>query len=381
MRRRYLLFIIPAFFLFTGLTFASGVIAGRFGLVLPAGSSASSDAMANFTRVKNLVQEKYVKPVNEADLINGATRGLVEGTGDPYSTYLSPEEAQQLSDALSGSVEGIGVEIGEKDEGIIVIAPLPDSPAARAGIRAGDAIVAVGEEPTAGKTVDQVAKQIRGPKGTEVTIQVRSAESPVPRAVKMVRATVKAPSVTLTYQGDVAVIRLTRFGDETKAELDRAVADIQAKKPRGIVLDMRSNPGGFLDGAISVSSVFLDGGVVVREEFARGKSETRRVQQDGRLATLPLVVLVDKGSASAAEITAGALRDNRGIKLVGEKTFGKGSVQELQELRGGGVLKLTVAEWLTPKGTSISKQGLEPDVAVPGADPDAQLQAAVTAVK
>lgn len=388
MSKRLTLVIVPLALVFTLAIFGVGFVAGRYGPLLPGPGGKGSANVANFWRVKALVHDKFVHPLSDDTLIQGATKGLVGGTGDPYSTFLTKDEAKQLSDQLSGSVEGIGVEIGPKDNELTVIAPLPESPAAKAGIVARDVIVSVDKEPTAGKPVDEVAKKIRGPKGSQVTLEVRGAGQTVSRSVTLTRDTVQSPSVTLKYQNapttagsDVAVITLTQFGDDTKDAFDKAVTDIQAHHPRGIVLDMRSNPGGYLEGAVSVSSVFLSDGDVVKEVFAHGKSETRHVAKDGRLASYPVVVLVDKGTASAAEITAGALRDDRAVPLVGEQTYGKGSVQELENLRDGAVLKLTIAEWLTPKGLSISKQGLKPDVAVPSDNPDAQLQAAIGQLK
>lgn len=383
MSKRLALVVSCLVIVMTVAVFMAGLIVGRIatgGASLGFGGTDTS----NFGKVQKLIREDYVQPVSNENLLTGAIKGLVEGTGDPYSEYLTKEEADALDQALDGTVEGIGIEIGLKDDVATVIAPLPDSPAAKAGIIAGDIIVSVDGEPVQGKDLDEVAKKIRGPKGSTVKLEVRTPGQAAPRALTLTRETVKAPSVNLTYRDapgapgqTVAIIQLSRFGNDTKADLDRVVADIQAKKPRGVVLDMRSNPGGFLEGAISVSSIFLNEGDVVKEQLARGKTETRSVSKDGRLAAFPLAVLVDRGSASASEITAGALRDNRGTVLVGEKTYGKGSVQELKELEGGAVLKLTIAEWLTPKGTSISKQGLKPDVEVPSDNREAQLQAAL----
>jgi carboxyl-terminal processing protease len=194
--------------------------------------------------------------------------------------------------------------------------------------------------------------------------------------LKITRETIKSPSVTVKNQNGVAIITISRFGDDTVSELDKQIPAIVASQPKGIVLDLRDNPGGFLDGAVSVTSRFQKEGLVVKEQL-RNSTEEQKVDGNAPLADIPLVILVNKGSASAAEITAGALRDNRHVPLVGEQTFGKGSVQELEELNGGAVLKLTIAEWLTPSGISISKEGLKPDVVVSSENPDAQLQAAI----
>ena len=365
-----------------GLVFVLGFSAGRYG-VPPRGSAAAAGDtgrpidLSNFYQSKKLIEQQYPGTVSEDDLATGANKGLVSGLKDPYSTYLTEAEAQELETILAGKVEGIGIEVGLRNELVTVIAPINGSPAERAGIKAGDVVVAVNGQPTVGQTVDEVAKQIRGEPGTEVTVDVRSPGQPTPRSLKIVRDEITSPSVELKYEGDVAVIELSRFDQNTKAQLDQVVANIQAKRPRGIVLDLRGNPGGYLEGAVDVSSVFLKSGTVVKEKF-KDKTEERSVKDgDGRLAEYPLVVLADQGSASASEIVAGALRDNRGVPLVGEQTYGKGSVQELLNLERGAVLKLTIAEWLTPKGTSISKEGLKPDVESSSDDPAAQLQAAI----
>ncbi len=374
---------LPLVLLASLLLFGGGVYVGRYGL--PAAGSGSGVSQAidskNFREALEVIQRDYVGEVKPQDLATGATKGLVAGLNDPYSAFLTKEEADQLNQSLAGTVEGIGIEIGEQDGQIAVIAPLPDSPAAKAGIVAGDLVTAVDGKPVSGQPLDEVAKQIRGAKGSQVTVEVRTPAQPAPRSLQITRETVKSPSVTVSYRGDVAVIDLSRYGDTTKEELDKVVTDIQAKKPRGIVLDLRSNPGGFLEGAVTVTSVFQQGGSVVKQEFSKGRSETKQAVSDGRLSSYPLAVLINKGTASAAEITSGALRDNRGTPLVGEKSFGKGSVQELEELSDGAVLKLTIAKFFTPKGTAIAGQGLEPDTAVPSENPEAQLQAAIGQVK
>lgn len=380
--RRRLLDLLPTILLVTLLVFSGGFFVGRYGIPPKQpviGGGGKTVDMSNFWEAKKLIEEKYPGEVDSQALIDGASRGLAQGLGDPYSAFLSSEEVKSLEQALSGEVEGIGVEVGVENGQVTVISPLPDTPAARGGLLAGDLILSVDGQPTVGAPLDDVVKKIRGPKGTTVTLEVRTGAAPA-RSVTMTRDTVRSPSVSLTYRDNVAVLDLSRYGDDTKNELDKAVADIQAKKPRGIILDLRGNPGGFLEKAIEVTSVFQKEGVVVKEQFKNNTTE-QKAKADGRLADLPLVLLVNRGSASAAEITAGALRDNRGIKLVGEQTFGKGSVQELEPLRDGAVLKLTVAEWLTPKGASLSKQGLTPDIAIPSTNPEAQLQAALQALQ
>lgn len=359
--------------------FALGFYAGKYGI--PSRHIVSGDAgrpidLTNFYQSKKLIESRYPGNVDEGKLATGASKGLVSGLGDPYSVYLAKDEAKELQTTLAGKVEGIGIEVGLRNDQVTVIAPIAGSPAERAGIKPGDVIASVGGKPTVGQTVDEVANKIRGPKGSQVTLEVKTPGQPQPRQLTLTREEITSPSVRVKYQGDVAIITVSSFDQNTKAQLDQAVTDVQAKHPRGIVLDLRGNPGGYLDGAVDVSGVFLKSGTVVKEKF-KDKTEERSVSNDGRLAGYPLVVLVDKGSASASEIVAGALRDDRGVPLVGEKTYGKGSVQELIDLDAGDVLKLTIAEWLTPKGISISKNGLAPDVESSSDNPDAQLQAAI----
>ena len=344
---------------------------------LESGHGTAIDS-ATFRKAEQLIQDKAVNRPTPEDLSTGAIKGLVSGLGDPYSDFLTKDEAEALNQSLAGTVDGIGIEIGERNGQIQVIAPVPDSPAARAGIAAGDVVLAVGDQSVAGQSVSDVANQIRGPKGSEVTVTVQTPGQ-APRPLKIIRQTITTPSLKVTAKDGVAVVTVSRFGDDTTAELDKQIDTIKRIGPRGIVLDLRGNPGGYLEEAVSLTSRFQPDGVVVKEKF-RDSEKEETVSGTAPLAGLPLVVLVDKGSASASEITAGSLRDNRKVLLVGEQTFGKGSVQELEELDGGAVLKLTIAEWFTPNGTSISKEGLKPDVSVSSDTPDAQLQAAIDRV-
>lgn len=335
--------------------------------------------LRTFNRVEELIRERYPQPVSNEDLELGATKGLVSGTGDPYSVFLTKEESSDLTKALAGEVEGIGVEVGERDGAITIIAPIAGTPADRAGLKSGDVVIGVDGAPTAGQNLDAIVKKIRGKAGTSVKLDIKSPGQAA-REVVVTREKIKVPSVALSYQDNVAVLVISRFGDDTKEGIEKAAADIAAKKPRGVVLDLRGNPGGYLQGAVDVTSVFLKEGIVVKEQFAKGKTEDERVTGNPQLPDIPLVVLVDKGSASASEITAGALLDSKRATLVGEKTFGKGSVQDLINV-GGGTLKLTIAEWLTPNGTSISKQGITPQIVVSSENRDAQLKAAIAQVK
>lgn len=378
-RKRLIPYLIAGLLLY-GLGFYSGGILGgdrAADALAPFGGARQAD-YSELSKVQRLIEGRYPGKVKTQDLVDGATNGLVDGLGDPYSDYLTPKEARELDQSLAGEVEGIGVEIGIRDGRVVVISPLPDSPAAKAGIRAGDAIVAVENKPVEGLTVDAIADLIRGKSGTRVRVTVQTGDSR-PRQLTITRDRLKAPSVKLDFRGTTAILKIARFSDETDNDLKRAADQILKRDATGIVLDLRGNPGGFLEGAVDASSLFLKQGVVVKERL-KHETEERSVSDDGRLAALPVVTLVDQGTASAAEILAGALRDNRDVPLVGEKTFGKGSVQDLINLGDGAVLKLTIAEWLTPDGQSLSKGGLKPDIKVSSKDPAAQLERAIQAL-
>ncbi|MDP4000165.1 MAG: S41 family peptidase [bacterium] len=364
------------------LVYAIGFYSGKFGIpprYFAAGDHGRTADYTEFFQTKRLIEERYPGKVDTQALVDRATDGLVDGLKDPYSDYLTAKEAGALQDSLSGEVEGIGVEIGIRNERLVVISPLPGSPAVRAGIKSGDRIVAVGETPTQGMTVEEAAERIRGKAGSQVRVTVQTPGER-PRPLTITRAQLKAPSVNLSFRGRTAVLTVSRFGDDTSEDLKRAADEIVKRKSTGIILDLRGNPGGFLEGAVDATSLFIKKGVVVKERLKDG-TEERSVSDDGRLAKLPVAVLVDQGTASAAEILAGALRDNRDVPLIGERTFGKGSVQDLIDLGDGAVLKLTIAEWLTPDNTSLSEGGLKPDVAVSSKDPAVQLQAALTELR
>lgn len=340
-------------------------------------------------------------------MIWGAITGMVSSAGDPYTVFLPPKENKEFKEDLGGQFEGIGAQLGIKDNRIIVIAPLKGTPAERAGIKPGDYILKVNGEETVGWTVPQAVTKIRGPRGTTVNLTILHENGEKPVDLAIVRDTITVPSVetwvkkvgeitemggleeakTLDQNKKVAYLRLSRFGDHTNEDWDKAVGEILAIQKNngtlaGLVFDLRNNPGGYLDGSVFIASEFVDRGVIVSQVNSDGTKQEYEVNRKGKLLTIPLVVLVNKGSASAAEIVAGALRDYKRAKLVGETTFGKGSVQTPQELKGGAGLHITTGKWLLPKGDSISKVGVTPDVEVSlddgtTATTDAQLAKAV----
>ncbi len=354
----------------------------------------------------NKVEAKFVdrKKIDRQKMIYGATKGMVAALDDPYTFFLTPDENKVAKNDLGGKFEGIGAQLGLKDNHILVISPIKKSPAEKAGIRAGDIIVKVDGVSTKGWTLFQAVGKIRGKKGTSVQLGLERGGEAV--AIKVTRDEIHISSVELTFQTsqtcaakasncpNVAVLRLNQFGESTNDEWDEAVAEIQKKwqnrKIKGMVLDLRGNPGGYLDSSVYLASEFLpDGRLVVKQESSVSESRTLRVTRNGKLLDIPLTVLIDKGSASAAEILSGALRDYKRAKLIGEKSFGKGSVQEVVDLKDGAGVHVTIAKWILPNGDWINGRGIEPDIKVElkiaegnslTKENDTQLEKAITEV-
>lgn len=326
--------------------------------------------MAQFWDVYNLLHEKYDGTIDPRGIVEGAIRGEVASLGDPYTTYLSKQEARDLANQLKGALSGIGIEVGIKNNRLTIIAPIDGTPAAKAGLRAGDIIAAIDGVDASSLTLDDAVAKIRGQAGTKVKLAiVRGTTTLTP---EITRQAITVASVSSQIRdGQIGYIRIREFGDDTAAAIKQAAADFKAARVRGVVLDLRDNPGGYLNTAVDVVSQFQDNGVVVTEK-GKNRSNDHSYYATGSapLSHLPLVVIINAGSASASEITAGALHDSDGATLVGEKSFGKGVVQEVVDLAGGNQLKVTVAKWYTPKGTNISAAGIKPDVAVPMTDAD-----------
>ncbi len=327
-------------------------------------SAASFDRLAE---VWDFIRKNHIsESPDQTKAVYGALQGMVESLEDPYTVFLTPEDTESFRDEIGGIFEGIGAEIGMKDEQLVIIAPLPESPAERAGLLAGDRVESIDGTPTLGMTLDEAVGRIRGNKGTTVTLVIRKPGVDTPQEVQIVRESITVKSVRLTMQdGGIGTIKLSYFGAQTEQEMRDAANQFLLKGGKGLILDMRSNPGGFLNTAVSLSSFFMEKDkVVVIERFKDGSQTEYKSTDGGELKGIPLIVLVDQGSASAAEIMAGALQDHRLATLVGTKTFGKGSVQQLEEFKDGSSLKLTVAKWLTPQERSINEQGITPDVEV-----------------
>lgn len=320
----------------------------------------------NFSSLNDLqatLERKFDGEVDAAKALDGAKAGLVDSLGDPYTTYLTKKQAQELSDDLKGNLSGIGAEIGFRNNQLTVIAPIANTPAAKAGLQSKDTIIKIDGKDPSGLSLEEAVSKIRGDAGTVVTLTiVRGSAAPVD--VKITRAAISVPSVTSKKEGDVGIITVSRFGDDTVDKVKQAALELESQGATKYVLDLRNNGGGYLQAAVGVSSVFMENKVVV-EERKNGKTiDKLSTSAGGTLVGKPLVVLINSGSASASEIVAGALQDHGAAKLVGEKSFGKGSVQEIIDLVGGAQLKVTVAHWFTPKGRGIDKSGIAPDVEV-----------------
>ena len=342
----------------------------------------------------DVIHERYVdrSELNTQEMVFGAIEGMVNSVGDSFTVFLKADESKRLQEEISGEFAGIGIEIGLRDDILTVIAPLEGTPADRAGIIAGDRILKIDRESTAGIGLDEAVSKIRGRRGTKVilTISRKDNGNEKTQDFELTRDKIKIPTVKWSkIESDIGHVRLFSFNQIAKEELDEAFQDLK-KQGAGekLILDLRNNPGGLLDLAIDISSYFLESGqVVVIEDFGNGQRDEFKSKTNGQLKDAKIVILINKGSASASEIVAGALHDNKGIKLIGEKTFGKGSVQQVENLRFKTALKVTVAKWLTPKGRSISDEGIEPDIKVERTeediknDRDPQLEKAIEEIK
>lgn len=333
-----------------------------------ANESAQSIDFALFWKVWNLVKEKYVArdDLDAKKLFYGAIDGMLAATGDPYTTFFDPEENKDFNEDLDQSFDGIGAEMQIKDGILTVVAPLDDSPAQKAGIMAGDKILKINDESTENTSLTAAVGKIRGPRGTEVKLTIFHSEEDGLRDVTVRRDVIQVKSVLFEVRDGIAIIKVTQFGAETTSEFRKAADEILRQDVQGIILDVRNNPGGFLDAAVDLAGYFLpSGSVVVIEEDADKKRKELRTRKSNSFGAIPVVVVMNVGSASASEILAAALRENRDdVVLVGEKSYGKGSVQELIPVSSTTAVKITVAHWLTPDGNQINGSGIKPDIEV-----------------
>jgi carboxyl-terminal processing protease len=323
-------------------------------------------------RVYDLLKANYDGSLKEEDLLDGLKAGLAGAAGDPYTQYFTEQEAEDFSNELNGSFTGIGAELGEDESGnLIIVAPIEGFPASKAGLRPQDVIAAIDGKTTAGMSIDEAVTRIRGEKDTKVKLRIiRDKEQDM--TVTIVRDKIKIDSVKWeVIDGDVGYIRVSQFGDDTSQLMEQAAQELTGKNVTSIVLDLRDNPGGLLSSAIEMAGIWLPKGKTVLQE-KRGGVVVETYTSDGSetLKGLPTAVLINAGSASASEIVAGALRDNKVATIFGEKSYGKGSVQELQQLPGGGELKVTIARWYRPNGQNIDKKGITPDRKITMTDDD-----------
>lgn len=351
-----------------------GWAVGRGELTLPIKNSAkviNKESSNNeidfrlFWNVWDLIGQKYAGNIDYQKMLYGAISGMVNSLGDPYTVFMNPDEAAKFSDEMKGVFEGIGAEIGMKDNQLVIISPIENSPAQKAGLLAGDKILKIDDKETQGMSLSEAVSKIRGTKGTEVKLLVGRNGFTEPKEFKITRDVIEVKDVTWEMKDEnIAYIKVRSFGENSSAEFKDIVAEVLAKNPKGIILDLRNNPGGYLDSSVEIASKFIPEGIIVYEEMKDGKKKEYKATGNATLANNKLVILVNKGSASASEIVAGALQDYSRGQIVGETTFGKGSVQDLDELKGGSAIRITIAHWLTPKGRSIQDQGIKPDIDV-----------------
>ncbi len=400
------LFGIGLALFFAAAAFFSGIEVGTHNASKPVGGTQNEALLGSlfaeqtksgvdlgeFWRVWDLLDKKYVAststdPLTDEKKIQGAIAGLVDTYGDPYTVYMPPAEAEIFNGDIAGNFEGVGMEIGIRNDILTVIAPLPETPAQKAGIRAGDAIVKIDGAVTDGLAVDEAVQKIRGEKGTVVTFTMyREGESEL-LEIPVTRDTINIPTSKVEERDGVFIISLYNFSAVSEAKVQEALRTFMKSGKTKLVIDLRGNPGGYLQSAVNIASYFLPmGKVVVKESYGEGieedlyRSQGRDLHQYRDFKT---VVLIDGGSASASEILAGALQEQGVATLIGNTSFGKGSVQELVELDSGASLKVTIARWLTPNGHSISFKGIDPDIKVEVTDEDRkanrdpQLEAAI----
>ncbi len=367
--------LLAAATFFSGLHIGSGVKleANLASFFRPETQADNSVDLSNFWKVWNLLDEKFVAstttdPVTNASRIEGAISGLVGSYGDPYTIYMPPEEAAMFGEEIAGNFSGVGMEVGMRNNMVTVIAPLPNTPSEKAGIIAGDTLIKIDGESTEGMSTDEAVRRIRGVQGTTVTLTIFREGKEEFLEIPIVRDTITIPTSKTEIKGDTFIIALYSFNALSESEMQNALRAFVKSDTKNLIIDLRGNPGGYLESAVSIASYFLPlGKVVVRENFGAGIEEQlyrSSGKELGAHAPKKLVVLVDGGSASASEILAGALKEHGVATLIGDTTFGKGSVQELVDLDDGSSLKVTVARWLTPNGNSISSVGIEPNIKV-----------------
>ncbi len=325
------------------------------------------DLFDPFWEAWDIVHQKFVdQPLDDTQLMQGAIRGMVDALGDEHSSYMDPDEYLQANLPIDGSYEGIGAWVDTEGEFLTIVSPMPNSPAEEAGLQPGDQVIAIDGEDMTGIDPSVVVRSVLGPSGSTVHLTILREGAEAPIEVDVRRARIDLPSLEAEMlEGDIAHLRLYTFGEGSSEAVHEALRELLAQNPRGLILDLRGNGGGLLDTALEIVSEFIGDGVVMFEEYGDGRQETYESRPGGLATDIPLVVLIDGGSASASEIVAGAIQDRGRGALIGETSFGKGTVQEWIPLsRDSGAVRVTVARWLTPQGRQIGDVGLTPDVEV-----------------
>ena len=348
---------------------------------------------ALFWKVWDTIDASYYdkSKIDPGKMVYGAISGMVSALGDPYTSFLPPEENKVIEEDLSGSFQGVGIQIGFKGKNLAVIAPLPDSPAEKAGVKAGDFIVGIVdsakgiETGTAGMSLNDAVKLIRGKSGTKVTLVLLRDGSTESFKKEITREELDVPSVVTSYveNNTIAHVKILKFGADTETEWQKSVSEVMNKSPKitSLILDLRNNPGGYLQSSVDIAGEFVKkDSVVVIEDKGTDKTYYK-TDRTGSYQTMKVVILVNGGSASASEILAGALSETKGYKLVGDKTFGKGTIQDPLQLEKGASLHLTIAKWLTPKGNWVHEKGIEPDVKVEDKDDTSEDEQLLEAIK
>jgi len=367
--------LVPIFLL--AVSFGAGFNYGRSSIP----SSSMSQNILGLVKGENTVDEEKadfgifwdtwealdknyaLSPLDEKAMVYGAISGMVDSLGDPYTVFMTPDENESLSEDMSGFFGGIGAEVGFRNGFVTVIAPLKGSPAEKSGLLSGDKIIEVGEENVEDYNVDEVVNLIRGEEGTKVTLVILRGEEVM--NFEIMREEIADQTVKWEMkENGVVYLEIRQFKRETAGELDAQIGDILSQDPKGIVLDLRNNPGGYLDVVVEVASRFINDGEVVVFEESEGGKKAYKAEGGKRFDGMPIVVLVNEGSASASEILAGALKDYGLATLIGKTTFGKGLVQGILDMKDGSALKVTVAKWLTPNGENINENGIAPDIEV-----------------
>jgi carboxyl-terminal processing protease len=358
--------------LFTGAAFVGGATYGARASAATTANESPYAVVGRLARVLVQVENEYVDPVDRKKLLDGAIRGMVDGL-DPHSSYMSPEEFDSFANETEGQFGGVGIEVDMRNDRLTVIAPIEGSPAARAGVRSGDHIVSIDGDDSERVSLDKLTRRMRGPTGTHIKLYVRRTGVKDPLVFDLVRAVVHVPSIaSRLLRGGVGYVRIKQFTEHTHEELLKAAVRLRGQGTlTGIVLDLRQNPGGLVDQCAEVADEFLVGGTIYTTRHRGEIVDEVKARHGGAFSALPVVVLVDEWSASASELLAAALQDNKRALVVGANTFGKGSVQGILQLPGGGGLKLTIARYYTPNGRSLQAEGVHPDVLIESPDPTA----------